>query len=308
MTSPLFPMRAVVLQTGITPDTLRVWERRHGAVTPVRTPGGARRYSGRDVRRLILMREAIARGHAIGGIAHLSEDDLVVLAGGASPDLPSRSPDSPARFAASIDAFLAAVRAFDVPAADGALAAAAALASPQSFALGVAVPVLRRMGDGWARGELTVAHEHFGSARIQARLEAELDRIDRREPGARTLVAASPEGHAHSLGVLVGALLAATRGWSVVWLGASVPAGDLAAAVRSSGAARVLLGVARSLTRPETDRLADDVATLLRTPVEVWIGLPAGSPAEGRLPGAQILGSFEELARRLDEQAAPTAR
>jgi DNA-binding transcriptional MerR regulator len=68
--------------TGLTADTVRVWERRYGAVRPDRTDGNARRYTDREVKRLILLREATSRGHAIGEIANLDEPELVKLVRG----------------------------------------------------------------------------------------------------------------------------------------------------------------------------------------------------------------------------------
>ena len=51
-------MAVVVRRTGLSPDVLRVWERRYGAVHPTRSPGNRRFYSDADVERLQLMRAA----------------------------------------------------------------------------------------------------------------------------------------------------------------------------------------------------------------------------------------------------------
>ena len=51
-----YPIRAVSRLTGIGIDTLRAWERRHDAVTPVRDERG-RMYSDADVARLRLLRD-----------------------------------------------------------------------------------------------------------------------------------------------------------------------------------------------------------------------------------------------------------
>ena len=58
--------------TGITADTLRVWERRYGVVTPRRSPKGGRRYSREDVSRLALVKQLVDTGHAIGSVAGLN--------------------------------------------------------------------------------------------------------------------------------------------------------------------------------------------------------------------------------------------
>lgn len=62
--------------TGITADTLRVWERRHAAVEPNRSEAGGRLYSVDDVVRLKLIKQLIDNGDSIGNIASLSYEQL----------------------------------------------------------------------------------------------------------------------------------------------------------------------------------------------------------------------------------------
>ena len=62
--------------TGISPDTLRVWERRYETVVPQRTPNGGRVYSSDDIARLTLMKKLVDAGDAIGSVADLSQSEL----------------------------------------------------------------------------------------------------------------------------------------------------------------------------------------------------------------------------------------
>ena len=57
--------------TGLTVHTIRVWERRYGAVTPLRTDGGRRRYSPADVDRLTLLKRLTDMGESIGEVIGL---------------------------------------------------------------------------------------------------------------------------------------------------------------------------------------------------------------------------------------------
>ena len=75
-----YPIRAVSKLTGIGIDTLRAWERRHGAVTPIRDDRG-RMYTDADVARLRLLRGAVEHGHSIGRLAGLTDAELRHLAG-----------------------------------------------------------------------------------------------------------------------------------------------------------------------------------------------------------------------------------
>lgn len=79
---------AVSRLTGIAPDTLRVWERRYGAVSPFRSGSGARLYRFRDVERLSLIKRLVDQGDAMSTIANLDLDQLQERARGlALPEL-----------------------------------------------------------------------------------------------------------------------------------------------------------------------------------------------------------------------------
>ena len=73
-----YPIRAVAKTTGLSLDTLRAWERRYKAVVPERSERG-RQYGAEDIDRLLLLGKLVEKGHAIGGIAALPNDDLKKL-------------------------------------------------------------------------------------------------------------------------------------------------------------------------------------------------------------------------------------
>jgi DNA-binding transcriptional MerR regulator len=62
--------------TGLTADTIRMWERRYRTVAPARTEGGTRLYGDEEVTRLQLMRALTESGDPIGAIAHLPTQEL----------------------------------------------------------------------------------------------------------------------------------------------------------------------------------------------------------------------------------------
>jgi DNA-binding transcriptional MerR regulator len=62
---------AVARMVGIPVSTLRIWERRYQVVGPALTDSGHRLYSGADVERLLLIKQLIDLGHAVGSVARL---------------------------------------------------------------------------------------------------------------------------------------------------------------------------------------------------------------------------------------------
>ena len=67
---------AVARLTGVSVETLRIWERRYRVVSPQRSKGGSRLYGEADVERLVLIKRLVDAGHAIGTVAGLSLEQL----------------------------------------------------------------------------------------------------------------------------------------------------------------------------------------------------------------------------------------
>src|SRR5690554_2996405 len=66
----------VAERTGLTPEVLRVWERRYGAVSPARSDGRQRLYSDAELEKLQLLARVTRAGRAIGLVAGLSVEEL----------------------------------------------------------------------------------------------------------------------------------------------------------------------------------------------------------------------------------------
>ena len=67
---------AVARLTGVSVETLRIWERRYRVVSPQRSKGGSRLYGQGDVERLVLIKRLVDAGHAIGTVANLTLEQL----------------------------------------------------------------------------------------------------------------------------------------------------------------------------------------------------------------------------------------
>jgi DNA-binding transcriptional MerR regulator len=207
-----YPIRAVSRLTGIGIDTLRAWERRHGAVTPVRDDRG-RMYSDADIARLRLLRGAVERGHSIGRVSGLDDEALRLIAeAGVGVAAPAAAQDG--RTSMHADALAAALRAFDAAGIDQEIARLAAVLRPLDLLRDVLMPVLAQVGDDWHRGRISTAQEHLMSSAIRSILGSFLRLHARRDVPARLLFA-TPSGDRHEIGTLGAAMLAASSGLGV---------------------------------------------------------------------------------------------
>ncbi|WP_029001603.1 MerR family transcriptional regulator [Azohydromonas australica] len=73
---PRYRSGAVARMLRMPVATLRIWERRYNVASPATSAAGHRLYSAADVKRLSLLRQLTALGHAIGSLAALDLDAL----------------------------------------------------------------------------------------------------------------------------------------------------------------------------------------------------------------------------------------
>jgi DNA-binding transcriptional MerR regulator len=73
---PRYRSSAAARMVNIPVATLRVWERRYQVVGPTQAPSGHRLYSSQDVRRLVLIKQLVNRGHGIGMLARMGTPQL----------------------------------------------------------------------------------------------------------------------------------------------------------------------------------------------------------------------------------------
>ena len=89
---------------------------------------------------------------------------------------------------------------------------------------GVVLPLLRELGDGWERGEISVAQEHFASNLLRGRLlglARGWDRGPARAPSSPVRRASGTTSASSSSGSHC-----ASTGWRITFLGADTPARD----------------------------------------------------------------------------------
>lgn len=298
-------MRVVARMTGLSPDTIRAWERRYEAVVPERTSGNTRRYSAEDVRRLALLKELTEQGHTISGVARLHEPELQRLLTPQDAILPTRetprtSALDSAQFTAESspldgvkEAYLTAVARLDARRASEILVRVATLLDARDVVLRVVAPILQEVGERWSHNELGTAHEHFVSAQLRG-LVASLLRLSPPDRGARKILMTTPAGHRHEFGILAGALLASGRGYETIYLGPDLPDDELDWAASMSRADIVLLSVVRDVEPTEARRIGDALARVA-TRSRVWIGLPDGHPLVDATPFARHFHRYEDL-------------
>lgn len=188
-------------RTGVSSELLRAWERRYGLLRPERSSGGYRLYSTDDEQRVRAMTEALARGISAGEAAKIA------LAEGAVR--PNRK------------TLVEALVAFDDVEAHATLDQLLSSFTLESVLRDSVIPGLHEIGERWARGQITIAQEHFASNLLRGRMLG-LARGWDRGAGQRALLACPPGEH-HDLALIAFGLSLREHGWRITYLGADTP-------------------------------------------------------------------------------------
>jgi MerR family transcriptional regulator, light-induced transcriptional regulator len=271
-------IQAVVRRTGLSAHVIRIWEKRYGAVKPHRTETNRRLYSDEQIERLILLREITRTGESIGQMARLPTEKLRALtrhsaaANGVQSAPAARASRDPSSLL--LEESLAAVRGLDSRALEETLKKGALELGSQGLLQRLIAPLAQKIGELWRDGAITAAHEHFASAVIRIFL-GHATKPFAGTDHAPVLLVGTPAGQIHELGALLAGAAAANLGWNVTYLGASLPAAEIASAARQSRARAVAL----SIVYPEDDPRLEGELLRLRELIDPGVPILVGGRA-----------------------------
>jgi MerR family transcriptional regulator, light-induced transcriptional regulator len=295
----MYSIKAVSQATGLSVETLRAWERRYGIVTPQRDDLGRRVYRPEDVLRLRRLREATDQGHPIGRLAPLGDGQLAALLEG-SGNAPMQAACN-----AFVERILEAAQRFRSAECEQSLTLAIAMLPPPQLTRDVLQPLLQEVGDRWHRGELTIAQERMVSSSVRKHVSLLLGSYDRSAHRPAIVFATLP-GERHELGLLMSAMICASQGYKVHYLGADLPADEIAHFTREVGAIAVAISVVLLDSAEGVPAQLDELSRNLGSGLPIWLG-GAGTSAlvRGELPANCVVVQDQlDFEQRLEMLAA----
>lgn len=314
----MYTIKEASARSGVGIPLLRAWERRYGVVTPTRTSSGYRLYDEDAIARLVAMRRLIDDGwgpqQAAARIRSAAPTELRELAANAL-----RAPDPRADAAGDaisrteddllVDRIVASAGRLDAQGLEAALDEAFTARRFETAWDGILLPALRRIGDGWRRGEITVASEHVTSQTIHRRLAMAFEAAGVAESDSPVLVGLAP-GARHEFGALAFATAARRAGLPVLYLGPDLPVDSWVSAAAERDAPAAVVGVPR---RADVEHATEVVMALRRERPEAIIllgGTHAGRVEATdtiRLPDEPLVAAVAELSRALRGGVRPKA-
>ena len=280
-------------RSGVKSDLVRAWERRYQAVTPTRTAGGHRVYTDQDIARLKLLNQATGHGHSISQIAQFSLDELKKLL--QQEDAYSNishtaliTGDKTFLTEDYIEKCYVTVLAFDAKGLESHFENAIVELGTEAFIENLLTPLLTRIGERWKTGELRPIHEHMTSSVIRS-LTYILRNNNPCPDNAPRMIVSTPIGQLHELGALLAAIMAELNGWQVTYLGANLPAEEIAAAVKYTHAKAVTISISFSADDHVVPKEIRRLRKLIGSDVALIVGGRSASYYEAVLDEVGVL-------------------
>jgi MerR family transcriptional regulator, light-induced transcriptional regulator len=290
---------AVERDTGLSKDTLRVWERRYGFPLPGRDPVGERAYTLPEVEKLRVVKRLLDAGHRPGRIVPLSLDQL--------QELTEQTVDQPVRAEQAVlgsddlRGYLDLIRSHDAINLRGALTRLLSRFGVSRFVVEVVGPLNAAVGDAWIRGQMEIFEEHLYTETMQIVLRGAIAAIPEptRADAPRVLLTTLP-GEQHGLGLLMAEAVLALEGCRCVSLGVQTPVWDVVLAADACRSDIVALSFTGCMS---PNQIADSLAELrgkLPARVAVWAGGSAPVLHRRPVPGVEPIASLGEIAQVLN--------
>ncbi len=290
-----FNIAAVARDTGLSRDTLRVWERRYGFPAPERDEHDERLYPAAQVEKLRLIRRLLDQGARPGKLIGASTAVLLaMIAERADQDGGEADGDA---------ALLQFVRLHRSAELSAALRQNLLKQGLQRFVQETVAPLNHAIGEAWLRGELSVPEEHLYSEQVQNVLRSAIGAQPAPLTRPRVLLTTLP-GEQHVLGLLMVEATLVPEGVSCLSLGASTPLGDIREAAARGGFDVVALSFSSAYPLRQAIDGVRELRALLPQEVTIWAGGGAVHGRQNRLPEVRVVEDLPDVLAALAQWRA----
>ncbi len=296
--APHRSIAAVERATGLSKDTLRVWERRYGFPQPARDTAGDRAYPAEQVERLQVIRRLMDAGHRPGGIVALEMRALQALV---APAVTTKQVERHATTSPDLMVFMDLIQCHDAPALRQLLSQTAARSGLVNFVTQLVAPLTAAVGEAWLAGRFQIFEEHIYTESVSRVLRQALSGMTSAPSvGMPRVLLTSFPGEPHALGLLMVETLLALEGCQCLSLGPQTPIADIAKAAAAHRADIVALSFTPVVSARAVTSGLLELRALLPQATHVWAGgsHPALKP-RAMASGVHVVRALESLPEQL---------
>lgn len=289
----LFSISSVERDTGLSKDTLRVWERRYGFPQPDRDDNGDRAYPREQVEKLRLIRRLLDQGKRPSKVVAASTEELVAM-------LEETAVEAPQAGDIGETDFLRLVRLHRSVELRTMLQQLVLKQGLQRFASETVTALNVAIGQAWVRGELDVCEEHLYSEQIQNVLRNAIGTHSGGGSRPRILLTTFPDEQ-HGLGLLMAEAVLVPEGATCISIGVQTPLGDIRTAAIAGQFDVVALSFSGAFPVRQAVEGLNQLRGMLPPEIALWAGGAALQGRRAKLDGIRVIYDLHDALVALGE-------
>jgi len=203
--------------SGIKAHTIRIWEKRHGILSPTRTDTNIRRYSLISLQKLLNITLLYNHGFKISKIASLEKDEIQIMVREIA--LKSNSEQ------VAINALKLSMVNFDTSLFDATYEEILLQNDFEFVFTNVFMPLMSELGILWQTNAISPSHEHFVTNLIKQKIHIQTEFLQKdfiAKENSMLFVLFLPEDEIHDLGILFLNYFILKNGFRTIFLGQSL--------------------------------------------------------------------------------------
>lgn len=262
----LYNIAVVERETGLSKETLRIWEHRYEFPKPERSDNGERLYNSNHIEDLKMIQALIRQGHKPGQVVGLPRVEL------------KKRLANESRLAEPSDLtrpLVEIIRSHDQREIMNYLQQVIQTKGWQNFIVQLSPLYIHEIGELWSVGALTVYEEHLFSNALLAVFRRLSDEVSEKAPVPKmreVYLLTTPPGERHALGIQMVKILLLAKGHEVIDLGTETPLAEILEFARVKKLNVIGIGVSPSVNVPTTRDFLKNLLDGLPGDIKVWVG------------------------------------
>ncbi len=273
-----FSIQFVSQVTGINSHTLRAWEKRYNAVTPLRDQNKRRLYTQADIDRLKKIHDLCSLGNNVSDIAILDDVNLTKLHTQYFREATNLNQTiekvEPIDINQTLQNLIMALSHYKLDIIAHELEKAQRSLSAREFTLNLIIPLLSEVGLQVAGGHISIGMEHAISSIIKFNLGLVLfKKYQSKNSNKTSILICTPEKEFREIPALITTILCASYNYRFMYLGTNMSAFSLKDAIKQINPSILLLSVTKAYCTNHKNSFQIFLNTLLQSDFknDFWI-------------------------------------
>ncbi|MBE5321449.1 MerR family transcriptional regulator [Pedobacter sp. MR2016-19] len=243
--------------SGVHSHTIRIWEQRYNALSPLRSQGNTRLYDDQQLVKLLNIVTLNKSGLKISKICSLSDEQIDELL-----DQQFSRPADDKQDDYYVSQLIKYGLAFDESSFNHLIDQCIHQFGLSDCYRKIIYPLLLRLGLMWRKDDICPAHEHFLSNIIRQKIFSHINNLPLIKQSGQRWLLFLPEDEDHDIGLLFANYMLRMQGHQVIFLGSKVPLDSISRIFSTLNVGHVLLFMIKSQLASVAQQYIDQLSEI----------------------------------------------